>query len=422
MTTCFRIVISVFVLSLSPTMLSAQVSVGGLIDLEFRSGGKDSNPGINQTPKPGESIYTPNLRLFFDGSIDEKWSMTAVLQSDFYARTDLSPVFFSMLAVNWQPDLDKQLFISAGRLVIPFGSYSRKFMSNENAFRHLPLTHEWTLPVDKMLGYTLGYRSYTTFPGMTMIYNRMYTQGISVSGRLGDDRPFDYELLWGMASPSGFYDYGVHGMSAVMGRGVWQPFISTRIGVSAGYGPYMKPVVQNDMLDKKELSKYNQLAVGADVEFSYKYLVVRLEYLNTTWSAPHLERNTLNWAFLPTLATNSTGDWKLVDRNIDFSSQVFSGEFELRIKSIPGLTLVSRFDYSTFEEPNSLLENWMPDALTLTVIPPYSMQSDNLWVEGGFNYTVNRNIMFKATYMKPFIQDDDSFDAHTLGAQLSISF
>ncbi len=410
---------SVIILSFCPFVLSAQVSVGGLIDLEFRSGGKDSSPGLNQTPKPGESIYTPNLRLFFGGSLDEKWSITAVLQSDFYARTDLSPVFFSMLGVNWQPNLDRQVFISAGRLVIPFGSYSKKFMSSEFAFRHLPITHEWTLPVDKMLGFTLGDRSYTTFPGMTMIYNRMYTQGISVSGRIGEDRPLDYEFLLGMAAPSGFYDYGVHGMSAMIGRTVWQPFISTQIGASVGYGPYMKPALQNDMLSKKELSKYNQLAFGADVEFSHKYILLRFEYLNTSWTAPHIERNTARWSNFPTLAINSNSEWKLVDKRVEFGSDTYSGEIEIRVKSIPGLTLVGRIDYATIQDVEQ--KSFYNTSVATVVSNPQSVYGDLLWFEGGINYTINRNIRFKMTYMRPE-NSEKPIKAHTYGAQLSISF
>jgi hypothetical protein len=398
--------------------VQAQVAVGGLIDLELRHGGKDSKPGLNQTPKSGTNLYTPNLRLFVDGQIDPQWGVTAVLQSDFYARTDLSPVFFSMLAIRYQPWLDKSLVLSAGRLIIPFGSYSNRFLSNENAYRHLPLTHEWTLPVDKMIGYTMGQRSYESFPGMTMIYNRMYTQGISVSGILGENRPLEYDLLWGMAAPSGFYEYSMYGMSAVMGRVVWQPFISTRIGLSGGYGPYMKPATQNDMIAKKDLGDYKQVVLGADLEFSYRYVILRLEYLNTDWSAPHIERNTQMWTHLPTLEYNSTGEWKLVKNEVNFASNTYSAELEIRVATVPGLTLVSRFDYATF---NKIYMQYVWDGRGLVVRSPYTSYPDLFWFEGGINYTINRNVLLKVTYMRP-TNNDISMDAQTIGAQLSVSF
>lgn len=398
--------------------LQAQVAIGGLIDLEWRNGGKDSKPGLNQTPKSGSSIYTPNLRLFADGQIDPNWSITVVLQSDFYARTDLSPVFFSLLEVRWQPELTTSFTVSAGRLVIPFGSYSTRFLSNENAFRHLPLTHEWTLPVDKMLGYTLGERSYDANPGVTMIYNRMYTQGVAVSGILGENRPLEYNLLWGLAAPSGFFDYGMHGMKAVMGRVVWQPLISTRIGFSGGYGPYMKPGVQNDMLSKKELTDYKQLTWAADVEFSYRYVIFRLEYLTSEWTAPHIQRNSAMWTHFESLELNSNFEWKLVNQEVNFASESISAEFEIRVASVPGLTLVSRFDFATF---NKIYMNYVWDSSGLIARSPYSSYPDLSWYEGGINYTINRNVRLKVTYMRP-TNMEVSMDAQTFGAQLSISF
>ena len=414
-----RLILFCLLWGLSPVIMQGQVAVGGLIDFELRHGGEDSKPGLNQTPGSGLSLYTPNIRLFVDGQIDPNWGVTAVLQSDYYARTDLSPVFFSMLAVRWQPWLDKAVEFSAGRLIIPFGSYSNRFLSNENAFRHLPLTHEWTLPVDKMIGYTLGARSYGTFPGMTMVYNRMYTTGIAVSGVVGESRPFEYDLLWGMASPSGFFDYNMHGMSALMGRAVWQPFISTRIGLSGGYGPYMKPAVQNDMISKDDLADYTQFVWGVDLEFSYRYIIFRLEYLRTKWSAPHIERTTAMWAYLSSMAVNSTGEWKLVNDDVQFASSTISGELEFRVAAVPGLTLVSRFDYATFDKTDIRYSAIFYQGYS--VPNTYSKYPDLLWYEGGINYTMSRNVRLKVTYMRP-TNTDVSMNAETIGALLSVSF
>ena len=323
-----------------------------------------------------------------------------------------------MLAIRWQPWLDKSVEFSAGRLIIPFGSYSNRFLSSENAFRHLPLSHEWTLPVDKMLGYTMGQRSYGTFPGMTMIYNRMYSTGIALSGVIGESRPLEYNLLWGMAAPSGFFDYNMHGMTAIMGRIVWQPLISTRIGFSGGYGPYMKPAIQNDMISKNELADYTQFVWGADLEYSYRYVIVRFEYLRNEWSAPQIERSITMWDYLPTLAFNSTGEWKLVDRDVQFTSSTISGELEIRVAAIPGLTLVGRLDYATFDRINTQYDSYYGGPI---VGGAWYKYPDLMWFEGGFNYTLSRNVRLKATYMRP-TNKDVSINAQTLGAQLSVSF
>lgn len=390
----------------------AQVNVGGLVDVELRWAGEDSNPGINQTPQPGTSLYTPYLRLFFDADLDDGWSVLAALQSDYYGRQDLSPLFFSMLAVQWQPWAGHSFFLSAGRLIIPFGSYSEHFLSSENGFRHLPLSHEWTLPVDKKLGFIPGQRSYTTFPGMTAVYNRMYTQGIGVEGFSGEADAFHYRLVWGMAAPSGFYDYAMFDMRALMGRFTWRPVVSTRIGASFGYGPYMKPSVQNDMMSNDELSEYNQTIVGADLEFSYRYLVLRGEVMWSKWQAPMLVMGQSS----NSEPQNSANNWYLLTKDADFESMIYSIETIFRVRQIPGLSLVGRYDYATMNPPYISVADGVRLGLMET-----ANYNDLHWWEFGVNYTLSRQVKLKATYMLPS-KNGENLKAQTAGIALSVQF
>jgi hypothetical protein len=392
----------------------AQISIGGLADLELRWADDDAAPHINQTPKAGLSFYTPNLRLFFDGEISPNWGIIGAVQSDFYGRKDLSPMFFSLLAVQWQPFEDRNMTFSAGRLIIPVGSYSERFMSSEHPFRHLPFTHEWTLPIDKKIGFGLGPRSYETYPGTTMIYNRMYAQGISVEGFSGENAEFGYTLLWGMNSPSGFYDYAEHGMTGVMGRLTWRPAIAFRIGTSFGYGPYMKRMVENDMLSKKELASYRQYVLGADFEYSYKYVILRAEYMYTEWTAPWLAPTPppsgIQFDLVP---SNSHGTFWLREKEVRAGGQSIQGEIVYRLKSIPGLSLVGRIEYLIFSELTiagggygTTRSNWFPDVYR---------------TEAGLNYTLSRNVKSKLTWMHA-VNDGNDLADDTIGLQISVGF
>ncbi len=390
-----------------------QISIGGLADLELRWADEDSAPYINQTPKSGLSLFTPNLRLFFDGELGSGWAITGAVQSDFYGRKELSPMFFSLLAVQWQPFAERSLMLSAGRLIIPVGSYSERFLSSEHPFRHLPFSHEWTLPIDKKRGYYAGPRSYEKFPGMTMIYNRMYTQGISVGGFLGDNSELGYTLLWGMNSPSGFYDYAEHGMSGFMARFTWQPVISLRIGTSAGYGPYMKSSAENDMLSKEDLASYTQYLIGADLEYSYKYVIFRAEYLYTEWNTPWTAPTPAPTIGFDSPAINSEGTFWLREKDVRAGAQSVNMELIYRIKGIPGLSLAGRFEYLTFSDLaigggayGSSGPQWFPDIFR---------------TEAGLNYTLSRNVKSKLTWLHT-VNDGNDLADDTFGLQISVGF
>jgi len=126
----------------------SQVSVGGLMDLEFRMAGSDAKPYINQTPSTKPTIYFPNARVFVDAPISNEWSFLAVLQSDYYGSKTPHPLFLSLAQVTWMP-FEADFALHAGRIVIPVGITSERFLSSENPLRHLPMNHEWGMRVDK---------------------------------------------------------------------------------------------------------------------------------------------------------------------------------------------------------------------------------------------------------------------------------
>ena len=134
--------------------LKAQtLQVGGLLDLELKKGGPDSSPVHNQTPDSTWSIYTPNVRLFFNSSISDRWMANAVIQADhLYTGTELSTPFFSALNLNWLAVPEHNLSFTFGRFITPFGLYKDRTLSSANPFVHYPLTMARYLTVDRKRG------------------------------------------------------------------------------------------------------------------------------------------------------------------------------------------------------------------------------------------------------------------------------
>ncbi|MEX2639055.1 MAG: hypothetical protein WD266_00115 [Balneolales bacterium] len=270
-----------------PILLHAQLIVGGLVDVEFRKGQLDSSPVLNQTPNDKLNIYTPYIRLFGLGVISDQWFAEMGLQADYYQGDALSPVFFSLININWLPLSDSEFMISAGRFVTPYGSQSERVLSSENPFVHLPLSHVWNLGVDRKTGIFFDEPDYENdaLYGQSMIYQRMYSQGIKFSNKTAQQKLF-YEFAVTMAAASSYLEVGSHNKPAFMGRMTYQPAIWARLGSSFSYGPYMIRDPLNSHISSADLQSYNQLLYGADVTVSHLYYSFSIEANISQWTSP----------------------------------------------------------------------------------------------------------------------------------------
>ncbi|WP_421775156.1 hypothetical protein [Gracilimonas sp.] len=287
--TCSALII-ISVLSFYAMTAVGQVHVGGLADFEIRKGGSDSSPYVNQTPNKNWSVYTPYLRLFLGGNISDKWFVSAALQADYYDGKQLSPVFFSVMNINYLPITNSDFTITAGRFVTPYGAYSNRVLSSDNSFVHLPLSHASGLPISKTRGTLYSQVDYgEDITGLTMVYQRMYTQGIMVGNRLGDTGWLRYNLAATLAAASSHFEYGEHASPAFTGRIVLQPVIWGSLGLSLSHGSYMKRDDVNISLSDDELAGYKQTLFGSDIELSYHYFTFLASYNWSKWEAPYLD-------------------------------------------------------------------------------------------------------------------------------------
>ncbi len=366
---------------LMATPAFAQVNVGGLLDLEARISGSDSKPYINGSPSAKTSLYVPNIRLFFDAPISENWAVLAVLQSDHYGSNTLNAPIFSLLQAQWMPFTDSDLTVNIGRILIPVGLISEQYLSNENPLRHLPMNMEWTQRVDKKAGLLVGPRNYAVSPGLAFIYNRMYTQGVSVQGEVNEFA--EYHLAAALSAPSAFNESGEYDVPAVMGRVVVKPAVWMRLGASFGHGAYMRKDAMNAPLGDDDRASLKQTLFGVDATVDYRYIRLSYEYLDTRWDVAQI---TLPGTFVTS----------------DYLASSHMVELKADAPFHPGAYAALRYDRISVDSP---------------VFATSPLQR----LEIGIGKKFARSIIGKATFARGWNEINDLQD-NVFGAQLSIGF
>lgn len=280
--------ITLFVLLTVTLPAKAQIQLGGLADFELRKGGSDSSPYVNQTPTDKWMLYTPSIRLFANANISDNWFISSALQSDYYDGKELGAPFFSIINLNWIPQEESNFTITAGRFVTPYGIYSERVLSSDNPFVHFPLSHSSGLPVSKELGILDNSVSYgVDVTGLSMVYQRMYSQGIRINNKIGESEWLRYELAATLSPVSSYFDIAQYNTPSFIGRLVFQPRIWGQLGLSFSTGPFMS----RDAINSESYSdadSFQQLAIGTDLEISYHYYTFVMEYNWSQWEAPYV--------------------------------------------------------------------------------------------------------------------------------------
>ena len=388
----------------------AQVHLGGSLDVEYRNGGRDASPLRSQTPATGGTFYVPYARLFAAADLAPRWMVQAALQTDYYGGDRLNPVFFSLLYARWQPFGSEALGLQAGRFVLPFGLEAERYLGFDNPFVHLPMLQEWNLRVDPEVGFFAGTPSYDAFPGQSVVYPRMYAQGVSVLGAAGPGERFTYALAATIASASSYVEAGYGPVPAVVGRVTARPSIWSRVGLSATYGPYGRRSDANDMLSTSQHARYRQAALAADVRLAYGHVEVAAQHTWNRWTTFWLDTTGEPVAGAPA----STRGFHLLDDDVDLSLRHFMAEAKVDLPFLVGAYAALRYERMRFgrlqmagggrsrDEPH-----WMPE-------------TDR--VEAVFGYRLARDVRFKASYLTASNGGPNEFDDDVLALQLSVRF
>ena len=381
------------------TSVHSQISWGGNLDVELQKGGADSGPLVNQTPVDNWSLYTPNIRLFMSAGVTENMFIEGVLQSDHYTGAELSDLFVSLITFNWSPETSLNQLLSAGRFVTPVGAYSERLLSSENLFVHLPLTHSKNITIDKVRGFIPTSLSYSGVHGQSVIYQRMYSQGIKYRVSTDDGQTANLTTAVTLASPSSHFESGMNNLPNFMLRGKFKPAIWSQIGFSASYGPYMKETyVNSGLISDSERKEFTQTLLATDLTFEYGYFTLMSELMWSRWKAPWIN-----------LDDERVGDVFTAD--VTF----YSVESQYRISAMPGSYLAARFE--------QMLPAEVEDGDgTYGSGSSYGKPSPDMTrVEGVFGYRISRTVRAKISYL--FADNEGAeLDDNVFTVQLSVIF
>lgn len=391
---------------------NAQISISGLTDFEIRISGDDSSPYINQTPGDGFSLYTPNIRLFLSANISENWFVNSVLQADHYEGKELSSPFFSVMNINWSPGFDSDFVATAGRFVTPYGSYSTRFLSIENPFVHLPMSHSVGLPVSNRFGHLQNWNDDPSIVqdlygdeerGLSMIYSRMYSQGVKVSHDLGESKWLSFDIAATLAPTSSHFDYGEFDSPAWIGRIVFKPAIWAQLGASYSKGSFILEDEANDSLLVYDLSGYPQSLMGADLTLNYRYYTLNLEWNQGFFKAPFYDPETSN------SDARRTGK---------ATADHFSGELIYDLPFVVGSHVAFRYEQMLEGEIEIYRRDDNNNKVDETITP---WTYDRQRIEFAAGYKLQRNVLLKASYL---LSEDDGpdLDDDVFTIQLSVLF
>jgi hypothetical protein len=169
------------------------------------------------------------------------------------------------------------------------------------------------------------------------------------------------------------------------GRVSVKPIVGLILGASVSRGPFITSRAA-EAAAAVDAEPYTQAAWGADAEYSVGYFLVRLETIVSSWSLPQYSAPLLE-SPLPATAISIEGRYKI----------------------IPGLYAAARFDRLTFStiEGSAGSESWEA---------PVSR------FELGGGYSLQRNVMLKASYQHNARDTAYSSSAHLLAAEVVFWF
>jgi len=279
------------------------------------------------------------------------------------------------LYLRFHPWEKRGVDIQAGRIPPTFGAFPRRSYATDNL----------------LIGYPLAYQYLTSLRADALPRNaddllRMRGRGWLSSYPIGNTNPAN-----GMPVVSAFtWDTGVQvhvastkleGTAAVTNGSLGRPLfvddnsgkqiagrVATRpvagliIGVSAARSPYIAQSAIEAIPAADRSGSFTQSALGADVEYSRRYYLVRFETIVSDWTLPTVDSPTIR---LPLRATSTL--------------------IEARYKLRPGLYVAARADRLGFSEITGT------GGQTDTWEAPLSR------VEAGLGYSLRRNVQLKGS-------------------------
>lgn len=278
------------------------------------------------------------------------------------------------LYLRVRPFPSRRFDVQVGRIPPTFGALSRSSYGSGNILIGQPLAYQYLASIkpDALPGTTddllrmRGRGWLSNFPvgnaapgpGLPIVNTSRWDTGVQAHGITG-------MLEWtGAVTAGSLSDPRFHDNNAgrqLAGRAVLRPTAATAFGVSASRGAWLNRSVE-ELASAAATSRSQQVAIGADAEFSAGPFLVRGEVIRATWAMPEF------------------GALQLGQPLIAISSLI-----EGRYKIAPGLYVALRGDRLDYSKVSGTVGRAEWEAQT--------------WrVESGLGYSLTRNILFKGVW------------------------
>ncbi len=408
------LLICAFVL-LPRELVHAQITWSGIFDFGVMKGGGGSKPELNQLANDYVQLNVQDIQLFVDAAVSNDVSLSAKVatarQNPFDPRSvnlELAYATFWHLAGNG-------LNISAGKILTPFGAFTRRQLSPDNPLIGEPLFFYYQTNVSPVTGYLDpgGVLVAQGYGGrLSTVYNGGYFTGVSAFGSFLDDA-LEYNVAV-LNSPLSSPNTSVNMDKEVAfhGRIAVRPAIWGTVGFSYCTGSFIDHNSWNDFYSLPGwggTEQFKQTAAGIDVRLSYLYYEINAEFISNQFRSPYIIYDS---RYSPPWWSGLTG----TNSSINLSSNEILIDARIDVPFFPGLFLAGRYNTVTF---GNIVDPWQSSP-TYGKSIPWDRTVAKYAV--GLGYRPTRGVLIKVGYEKTAVDVKPTPDLDVLASQLSVSF
>jgi hypothetical protein len=313
---------SLTVLALAPAgSAHAQFETRGLIDVVVAD---DDQARHLNWPRTGDSATDPlHTRLFFEGGSERTRAFVQFLLRDTSAaRIRLYGAYFLH-----QVFADRTLYVQAGKIPTPQGTWGPRTYSDQNPLIGVPLMYMWQstlyttqMPVDLddlvsrkgtgQFGSTYedegGVRG-TDGPRMLVLYDNCWHDGAAV---LGIERGIEYQIAVTTGAPgspiTGIDDNDELALHARLG---WAPVPEIVLRASWGRGAYLSRAVRDYLPSGRTVNDYHQQLWMGSMELSRGHWIFHGEAVYNQLETPLTEDGLDSWSAYADLTWKFAVGW-----------------------------------------------------------------------------------------------------------------
>ena len=391
---------------------SSQVRWWGIYDFEVKKGGADSRPDLNGLPNSFTQLNVGQFQLFMDADISKTISATTMFSNTPPRSFDLKNLEVHLAYVTFQNLIGDAVSVSVGKILTPFGRFSKRQLATDNPLIGQPCFYAYQLNVSPVIGYLdsahVAGAAQQYGDRLTAMYTGGYYVGAEAFGSfLNGFAEYGAAVMNAPLSASSG-DYNLDRGLAFHGRAALHPAIWSTLGVSYAEGSFLQSAWTNQYFDSKiaHIDRFKQSTVGVDLLLSYLYYELNAEYIFNRFDAPYivLQGDYLYTNGLPHgLSMNLDSNELLLDLKIETSL-------------CPGLYLALRYDKLAFgdiQDPN-------PVSSTYGRSIPWDHSANRYAI--GLGYKPEHSVLIKLGYEKTNLDLTPKPDLDVVGCAVVVSF